>query len=151
MVSQKLPQCLLYALFRFIALFSPNTSSMDTIRQWCLEDEGVVMVGRQKSHHVLLTSIPLHPMSLTGNHFSPCRSPHSLFPCLLVKRGPGDLIGSLALSTPHRCGTITELTMLQVTQGPSVIIPKTDGRLRRNSLLVQGTRDCVATFKVGLR
>lgn len=59
--SQKLPQRPLYALFRFFALFSPNTSSMDTIRQWCLEDEGGAMVGRQRSHHFLLTSTSSAP------------------------------------------------------------------------------------------
>lgn len=92
-------------------------------------------------------ALPVHPLPLTGSQFSPCRSPHSLLPCPSVERGPGDRIGFLALSTPHWWGTITELTMVQVTQGPSVIIPKTDGRLRRNSLPIQGTCDCVAALR----
>lgn len=143
MVSQKLPQRPLYALLRFFVLFSPNTSSMDTITQWWLEDEGGAMVGRQRSHHFLLTSTSSAPHV---THREPVE-PLLPLPWPPVERWTGDLTGSLALSTLRRGGTITELTMLQVTQVPSVIIPKTDGRLWRNSLLIQGTRDCVAALR----
>lgn len=47
-VSQRLPCLPLPSLFGFFTLFSLNTSSMGTTRQWCLEDEGRAMAGRQK-------------------------------------------------------------------------------------------------------